>query len=66
MNTEVIFQVDPSRITYVARILEGYEHLGVVTTIDSQTGLARVRATQDTAKLVKEILVSLPIDVQIK
>ena len=65
MNTEVVFQVSPSRITYVARVLEGYEHLGVVTTIDPQIGIARVRATEDTAGLVKKILKSLPIDVHI-
>lgn len=63
---DVFFQTSKSHITYVARILEGYEHLGVVTTVDPQRGIARVRATSDTAPIVRNILTSLPILIEIK
>lgn len=58
---DVYFQTEKRYITYVVRILEGYEHLGVVTTTDPAAGIARVRATSDTAATVREILQSLTI-----
>ncbi len=63
MKEEVYFQVEPTHITYVTRILEGYEYLGVVTTLRGKEGIAKVRSTKGTQELVREILRSLPIEV---
>lgn len=60
----VYFKIDPAQTNYVNRILEGYEYLGVMTTIDRAEGLCMVRSTPDTAPLVRQILASLPIEVE--
>lgn len=59
---EVIFiKVEPSNINYVNRIMEGYEYLGVVTTVNSAEGKLIVRVTFDTYHEVEKILKKLPI-----
>lgn len=65
MSDEVFFRTERSLITYVVRILEGYEYLGVVTTVDSAAGIARVRSTADTAPAVRKVLASLSIPLEI-
>lgn len=57
----VYIQVLPAHITYVCKIMEGYEYLGVVTTLDRAKGLLAVRATPDTRGDVLAILTKLPI-----
>lgn len=62
---EVYFQTERRYITHVVRILEGYEYLGVVTTVDPRMGIARVRATEDTKADVCAVLQSLTNPLQI-
>lgn len=62
---EVYFQVDPHKMTYITRILEGYEYLGVITTVDAAKGIARVRSVADTKEVVKTVLLSLPLSVKL-
>ena len=57
-----ISKFSPNHTNYVNRILEGYEYLGVMTTVNRAEGLCMVRSTPDTAPLVREILSSLPIE----
>lgn len=64
MNDEIFIQVAPRDINYVNRIMEGYEYLGMVSTIDSKQGLLVVRVTPDTRALVEEILANLPVPVK--
>jgi len=62
---EAVFAVvDPKEINFLNRVMEGYEYLGVVTTIDRQ-GLVLIRVTPDTFQDVIDILLTLPIAVQI-
>lgn len=61
-DKEIIFiKVAPSNINYVNRIMEGYEYLGVVTTVNPAEGKLMVRVTSDTYHEVEEILKKLPI-----
>lgn len=53
------FHIDPKYTNYVNRILEGYEYVGVMTSVD-KTGLCMVRCTPDTRSLAIEILSRLP------
>ena len=53
------FHIDPKHTNYVNRILEGYEYVGVMTSVD-KTGRCMVRCTPDTRSLAIEILSSLP------
>ena len=62
---EAIFAViDPKEINFLNRIMEGYEYFGVVTTIDRQ-GLVLIRVTPDTFQDVLDVLLTLPINVEI-
>ncbi len=62
---EAVFAVvDPKEINFLNRIMESYEYLGVVTTLDRQ-GLVLIRVTPDTFQDVIDILLTLPINVEI-
>jgi hypothetical protein len=60
----VRIKVEPRNITYISRIMEGYEYFGVVTTIDRSEGLLLIRTTPDMGPEIQQILSSLPIDVE--
>lgn len=53
------FHIDPKHTNYVNRILEGYEYIGVMTSVD-KVGSCMVRCTSDTRSLAIEILSRLP------
>jgi len=60
----VFVRVAPADVNYVNRIMEGYEYLGVVTTVDKTQGVLAVRATADTTADVRAILARLPVVVE--
>ncbi|CVK19626.1 DUF4911 domain-containing protein [Sporomusa sphaeroides] len=60
----ICIQVEPKDVNFVNRIMEGYEYLGVVSTLDRKAGILIIRATPDTVGDVREILAHLPIEVQ--
>ena len=53
------FHINPKYTNYVNRILEGYEYVGVMTSLD-KSGRCMVRCTPDTRSLASEILSRLP------
>lgn len=55
----VYFHIDPKHTNYVNRILEGYEYVGVMTTVD-YNGRCMLRCTPDTRQLAIDILSTLP------
>jgi hypothetical protein len=57
----VFVRVSPCDVNCVNRIMEGYEYLGVVTTVDKARGILAIRATADTADDVRYILARLPV-----
>ena len=59
----VYFRIPPQEMTYLTRILEGCEYLGVVTAIDGKAGVGFVRTTADTAAETRGVLQSLPFPV---
>ena len=58
----VYFQIERQHTNYVNRILEGYEYVGVMTTVNTE-GLCMVRTTESTREIAKQILQSLPVSV---
>ena len=46
---------------FICKIFEGFEHLGVVTTLDRSQGLLVIRATPDTRLEVLAIVSHLPL-----
>lgn len=61
MPDQILIRVNPQAINYINRIMEGYEYLGVVTTVNREQGILMIRTTSDTYEEVKRILDNLPI-----
>ncbi len=64
MFNAVFAVVDSKDINFLNRIMESYEYLGVVTSLNRQ-GLVMIRVTPDTFQEVIDILLTLPIPVDI-
>ena len=62
MCDEILIKIDMKHINYINRIMEGYEYLGVVTTVKDMENVLRIRVTPDTYGEVREILANLPIE----
>lgn len=58
-NDAVYIALDPHDVNYVNRILEGYEYLGVLTTLDPRRALCCIHATADTREEVIALLTDL-------
>ncbi|MCF0154839.1 MAG: DUF4911 domain-containing protein [Veillonella sp.] len=52
------FYIDKKDVNFINRILEGYEYVGVMTSVDNE-GHQMIRCTPDTRDLAIEILKSL-------
>jgi hypothetical protein len=61
MYEEILIRMDSKYINYINRIMEGYEYLGVVTTVKDAHNVIRIRTTPDTYREVQEILANLPM-----
>ena len=62
MCEEILIKIDMKHINYINRIMEGYEYLGVVTTVKNMENVLRIRVTPDTYREVQEILANLPLE----
>lgn len=60
----VYFRIATRDVNYVNRIFEGYEYIGVVSTVDKARGILVVRATPDTAEAARLILANLPLELE--
>ncbi len=63
-NDAVYIESDPHDVNYVNRILESYEYLGVLTTLDTRRAVCCIHSTADTKNEVREILSGLDIPVR--
>ena len=54
----VFFHLAPKHTNYINRIIEGYEYLGVMTSVDT-SGRCMLRSTPSTKPLAIEVLTSL-------
>ena len=54
----VYFHIDPTHTNFINRIIEGYEYLGVMTSVDTR-GRCMLRCTPSTKPLAIEVLTSL-------
>ncbi|BBB92900.1 MAG TPA: DUF4911 domain-containing protein [Methylomusa anaerophila] len=63
-DCSIMIRVEPRDVNFVNQIMEGYEYLGVVSTINRAEGILVVRVTPDTVNDVRRILSTLPINVK--
>lgn len=64
-NDAVYIEINPHEVNYVNRILEGYEYLGILTTIDPRRAVCCIHSTADTRQDVIDVLTHLDIPVKI-
>mgnify|MGYP000156839689 CR=1 FL=1 len=64
-DEQLYIEVPASTVNYVNRILEGYEYLGILTTINAKRATCVVHTTKDTRPLAIEVLKSID-DVPVK
>lgn len=55
-TNRIYLRVARKEITTLNRIIESYDNIGVVSTINAQEGLVMIQLTPDTEKIVREIL----------
>lgn len=64
-DTAVYIEIDPSDVNYINRIIEGYEYLGILTTLDPKRATCRINSTADIRDMVIDILTHLDAKVTI-
>ncbi len=57
--------VPKEKIGFTGWIFEGYEHVGLVSTIDSRAGEIVIRTTSDLYEQAEKILQNLPFQIEI-
>jgi len=65
MTSDIIGTVAPENMDMLTKIIEAYEHIGIVSTLDNQTGRIIIRGTEDTVAELKIILANLPFAFEI-
>jgi hypothetical protein len=48
----------------LTKLIEAYDHLGIVSTLDQSEGLVVIRSTEDSLPELKEILAHLPFPIE--
>ncbi len=64
-DTRVYIEVPPETVNYINRIIEGYEYLGILTTLDPKRATCQINSTADTRDIVIDVLTHLE-DVKVK
>ncbi len=65
MNEEtIILKMRSEDIDYFSKIIEACNHLGIVSTLDTSSGLVSILATPDTRQEIEKIINHLEIPIQ--
>lgn len=64
-DTRVYIEIPPEAVNYINRIIEGYEYLGILTTLDPKRATCQINSTADTRDIVINVLTHLT-DVDVK
>lgn len=54
-----LLKIDPEKLAYLRFILEGYDHLAILSVLDPKKGLAKVHFFEREKSFVKEVLEDL-------
>uniref|UniRef100_A0A7V6CE43 DUF4911 domain-containing protein n=1 Tax=Thermodesulfobacterium geofontis TaxID=1295609 RepID=A0A7V6CE43_9BACT len=54
-----LIKLDPQKIAYLKFIFEGYDHLVILSVLDSKKGLVKIHFFESESSLIKEILEDL-------
>lgn len=64
-DTRVYIEIPSEAVNYINRIIEGYEYLGILTTLDPKRATCQINSTADTRDIVIDVLTHLT-DVDVK
>ncbi len=64
-DTRVYIEIPPEAVNYINRIIEGYEYLGILTTLDPKRATCQINSTADMRDIVIDVLTHLT-DVDVK
>ena len=64
-DTRVYIEIPPEAVNYINRIIEGYEYLCILTTLDPKRATCQINSTADTRDIVIDVLTHLT-DVDVK
>ena len=64
-ETKVYIEIPPEAVNHINRIIEGYEYLGILTTLDPKRATCQINSTADTRDIVIDVLTHLT-DVDVK
>ena len=64
-DTRVYIEIPPEAVNYINRIIEGYDYLGILTTLDPKRATCQINSTADTRDIVIDVLTHLT-DVDVK
>ncbi len=64
MKSEIIATVNPENIDMLTKIIEAYDNLGIVSTLDRDQGLVIIRGTEDTYPELQQILIHIPFPIE--
>ena len=64
-DTRVYIEIPPEAVNYINRIIEGYEYLGILTTLDPKRATCQINSTADMRDTVIDVLTHLT-DVDVK
>jgi hydrogenase maturation factor len=65
MRNEIMARVNPEQIDLLTKIVEAYDNLGIVSTIEQTSGKVCIRVTADTWEEMLEILHNLPFPIEL-
>lgn len=65
INNEIYAEVAPDKIDMLGKLIESFDNLGILSTLDPTRGLVVIRVTPDTFLEVKKILAHLPFPITI-
>jgi hypothetical protein len=57
--------VEPRKIDMLSKLIEGFEGLGIVSTVDQDKGLVQIRTTADNSAELLHILRHMPFPLQV-
>ena len=65
MKNQIYARLHPGKIDLLTKLIEAYDHLGIVSTLDQNKGLVVIRSTEDSLPELEEILHHLPFSIEL-
>ena len=66
MKSEITARVNPENIDMLTKLIEAYDNLGIVSTLNRDQGLVIIRGTEDTYPELQKILTHLPFSIELQ